>query len=89
MDDLKAGRTIDLPKLKDGVDAMIDSIVRNPSAFAWLKEMKRKDSYAYQHALGCAIWSASFGRHLGLEKHELQNLALGGLLCDVGKTRLP
>lgn len=89
MDDLKAGQNIDLPKLKDGVDAMIDSIIRNPSAFAWLKEIKRKDSYAYQHALGCAIWSASFGRHLGLEKNELQNLALGGLLCDVGKTRLP
>lgn len=89
MDDVKAGLNLDLPKLKDGVDAMIDSIVRNPSAFAWLKEIKRKDSYSYQHALGCAIWSASFGRHLGLEKTELQNLALGGLLCDVGKTRLP
>jgi len=89
MGDLKAGRELDLPKLQDGVAAMIDTIVRNPSAIAWLKEIKRKDSYSYQHALGCAIWSASFGRHLGLEKAELQTLALGGLLCDVGKTRLP
>ena len=89
MIDLEAGRSLDLPKLKAGVDAMIESIVRNPSAFAWLKEIKRRDSYAYQHALGCAIWAASFGRHLGLDRSELQSLALGGLLCDVGKTRLP
>lgn len=89
MDDIQARRSLDLPKLRDGVEAMIDSILRNPSAFAWLREMKRKDSYSYQHAMGCAIWSASFGRHLGLEKAELQNLALGGLLCDVGKTRMP
>lgn len=89
MADLEAGHALDLPKLRAGVDAMVESIVRNPAAFAWLKEIKRRDSYSYQHALGCAIWSASFGRHLGLDKTELQHLALGGLLCDVGKTRLP
>ena len=89
MSDLQAGKRLDLDKLKDGVDAMVDSILRNPTAFVWLKEMKRRDDYAYQHAMGCAIWAASFGRHLGLERPELQLLALGGLLCDVGKTRLP
>lgn len=89
MDDLRQGLRLDLGKLKDGVDAMIDSILRNPTAFAWLKELKRRDNYSYQHAMGCAIWSASFGRHLGLERFELRNLALGGLLCDIGMTRLP
>jgi len=88
MTDLQAGKRLDLDKLKDGVDAMVDSILRNPTAFVWLKEMKRRDDYAYQHAMGCSIWAASFGRHLGLERAELQLLALGGLLCDVGKTRL-
>ncbi|HEY0661028.1 MAG TPA: HD-GYP domain-containing protein [Lysobacter sp.] len=89
MDDLRLGLRLDLGKLKDGVDAMIDSILRNPTAFAWLKELKRRDQYSYQHAMGCAIWSASFGRHLGLERFELRNLALGGLLCDIGMIRLP
>lgn len=88
MEDLQDGKRLNLERLKDGVDAMIDSILRNPTAFVWLKEMKRRDSYAYQHAMGCAIWSASFGRHLGLERDELQVLALGGLLCDVGKVRI-
>jgi HD-GYP domain-containing protein (c-di-GMP phosphodiesterase class II) len=89
MSDLQNGRNLDLRKLKDGVDAMVDSILRNPAAFSWVKEMKRRNNYSYHHALGCAIWAASFGRHLGLEKDEVQQLALGGLLCDVGMTRLP
>ena len=89
MEDLKNGRELDLDKLRHGVDAMIDSITRNPSAFNWLKEIKRKDDYGYQHALGCSVWAASFGRHLGLEREDLRELALGGLLFDVGKTRLP
>src|SRR5690349_3703273 len=50
MGDLKEGRHLDLQKLKDGVEAMVDSIVRNPSAFTWLMEIKRRDDYHYQHA---------------------------------------
>ncbi len=89
MNDLQEGKQIDLERLKDGVDAMIESILRNPSAFVWLREMKQRDRYTYQHALGCAIWAASFGRHLGLEREELRILAMGGMLCDVGKAKLP
>jgi HD-GYP domain-containing protein (c-di-GMP phosphodiesterase class II) len=89
MADLQRGENLDLGKLREGVDAMVDSILRNPAAFTWIKEMKRRDDYSYHHALGCAVWAASFGRHLGLEREEVQKLALGGLLCDVGMTRLP
>ena len=89
MDDLQAGRNLDLAKLREGVEAMVDSILRNPAAFSWVKELKRRNDYGYHHALGCAIWAASFGRHLGLEKEEVQKLALGGLLCDIGMTKVP
>ncbi|HLM53020.1 MAG TPA: DUF3391 domain-containing protein, partial [Pseudoxanthomonas sp.] len=51
MADLAADRRVDLPKLRHGVEAMVDSILRNPSAFAWLKQLKRKDTYTYQHAM--------------------------------------
>lgn len=88
MQDLQDGRRLELDKLRNGVDAMIDSITRNPSAFTWLKAIKRKDNYAYHHALGCSIWAASFGRHLGLDRAELGELSLSGLLFDVGKTRM-
>lgn len=89
LDDLKQGRGLDLQKLRQGVDDMVDSITRNPAAFGWLREIKRKDSFFYHHALACSVWAASFGRHLGLEVDELRDLALGGLLFDVGKTLLP
>lgn len=89
MRDLRSGHKLDLQKLTEGIDAMVDSITRNPAAFGWLMEIRRRDEYSYHHALGCAIWAASFGRHLGVERPGLRELALGGLLCDVGKTRLP
>jgi len=88
-EDVRNGRDLDLHKLTDGVEAMIDSITRNPSAFLWLKELKRKDNRAYQHTLGSSVWAATFGRSLGLERHDLGELALAGLLCDIGKVRVP
>lgn len=89
MHDLESGGKLDLQKLADGVDTMIESITRNPAAFPWVMALRRIDDYAYQHALGCSVWAATFGRHLGLERQDLRELAMGGLLCDVGKVRLP
>ncbi len=89
MSDLHAGRDLDARRLREGVGAMIDSVTRNPNAFAWLKAIRKKSSYAYQHALGCSVWAASFGRHLGLSREEIDDLAFAGLLFDVGKTGLP
>ena len=65
---LQDGRSLDLQKLQDGVDAMIESITRNPTAFTWLKELKRKDNYAYHHALSSSVWAATFGRHLQIAR---------------------
>lgn len=89
MNDLRAGRDIDMATLREGVGAMIDSVTRNPSAFLWLKAIRKKSSYAYQHALGCSVWAASFSRHLGMNREEINDLAFAGLLFDVGKTTLP
>lgn len=87
--DLRDGKNLDLDRLKDSLALMIDSIVRNPEALAWLAKLKSKDTYTYHHSLGASIWAATFARHLGLPRHEIEQLALGGILLDIGKTRLP
>lgn len=89
IDDLREGKQLDLEALKDSVTMMIDSIVRNPEALAWLAKLKRTDAYTYHHSLGASIWAATFARHLGLPRDEIEQLALGGLLLDIGKIRLP
>jgi HD-GYP domain-containing protein (c-di-GMP phosphodiesterase class II) len=88
MDDLHNGGKLDVDKLAEGVDTLVESITRNPSAVPWIMELRRNSDYSYQHALGCSVWAATFGRHLGLERQDLCDLAMGGLLCDVGKIRL-
>lgn len=68
---------------------MVDSVLRSPDAFTWLSRVRAKDEYTYSHAVRSAVWGILFGRHIGLSKADLDVLALGILLKDIGKTRLP
>lgn len=89
LNDLYKGKALDIDLVKQGVEATVDSIMRNPSAFALLLQLEKSDEYAYVHSLGTSVWCAQFGRHLGLERSEVLNLALGGMLLDVGKVKVP
>ena len=82
-------KKLDVLILKKAVNPMIDSVLRNPDAYAWLTRLKHADNYSYNHSICCAVWAVAFGRHLGMPKKDLQTLALGALLFDIGKVKLP
>ncbi len=83
------GKPLRYQQAKQASKKMVDSIVKNPDAFAWLSRIKEKDEHTYSHSVRSSIWATLFGRHIGLELAELEDLALGVLLKDVGKTCLP
>ena len=89
MEDISSNKKLELPELRKLVTPMVDSIIRNPDAFTWLTRLKHKDNYSYNHAVSSSIWAVAFGRHLGLPKKDLQLLAIGALMFDVGKVKLP
>lgn len=89
MADIAGNKKLSLPTLKKAINPMVESIIRNPDAFAWLTRMKSKDDYTYHHSVSVSIWSVALGRQLGLPKKDLQSLGLGALLFDVGKMKLP
>jgi len=89
IDDLQRGQRIDIELLNDAVEDMVDTVNKAPEAMIWLTKLKKKDNYTYDHGLDSAIYMTAFGRHLGFPKHDLHELALAGMLFDVGKLRLP
>ncbi len=89
LSDMEQGKQLDVGGLKEGIAVMTESIVRNPAAMMWIISLRRLDDYNYSRSIATSVWCATFGRHLGLEMLSLKALALGGLLLDIGKTRLP
>jgi HD-GYP domain-containing protein (c-di-GMP phosphodiesterase class II) len=88
MNGLRSGRVLSVERLQATSTSLIDSIERNPDALAWLTTMRSKDAGMYRHAMAVAVLVLTCGRHLGLPRPGLESMALGGLLFDVGKTRV-
>lgn len=89
MCDVRDGNPVKMAAVKASVNGMVESILRNPDAFIWLAKLKDKDAYTYIHSIDTCALAIAFGRHLGLPRRELQHLAVGTLLFDLGKMKLP
>ncbi len=86
---LQRDNVLKLPIIEKSVDVMIESIERNPDAYIWLTRIKKFDSYIYRDSLSASVWATTLGRELGLEREQLNALAIGAMLMDIGKTALP
>ncbi len=89
INNLTKGKKLDLKKIKESTKQMVESVIRNPDAILWLMRLKQSDDYMYKHSLRCSILAIAFGRQLGLAKRQLNNLAIGAALMDIGKLKLP
>jgi HD-GYP domain-containing protein (c-di-GMP phosphodiesterase class II) len=89
VDDIRVGRKLDVSAVRGSLGLMVDSIVRHPDAFVWMTKLRQKDAYAYGHGVRSSVYSVVLGRHLGLSERHLQTLAMGTLLCQIGKAKLP
>ncbi|HTI96314.1 MAG TPA: HD-GYP domain-containing protein [Rudaea sp.] len=88
-DDIASGRELSVEYVEQVVRPLVASVLRSSDAFLFLDGMRKHDNYTYSHAIGCGALAAAFGRHLGLPEDTILSLATGGLLMDIGKTRLP
>lgn len=88
LDDVRQGRAISTEDVRDAVEPMVRSIVRNADAFLWIDTLRERGDYDYNHALGCSALAAAFGRHIGFPEDLLADMAGGGLLLDIGKLRV-
>ncbi|HHJ14412.1 MAG TPA: HD-GYP domain-containing protein [Gammaproteobacteria bacterium] len=83
------GQPLLVPEVQQAVNGVIESVVRNPDAFLWLRQLELAGGYNYQHAVGCCGLAVAFGRQLGIPREGLAELGLGAMLLDIGKLRLP
>lgn len=88
LDTLRGGGSVSREQIAAAVEPVVASLVRNPDAFFWLETLRKRDDYAYGHAINCCALAAAFGRYLGFPEMVLNDLATGGMLLDIGMTRV-
>lgn len=87
--DVWAGHPVEIARVEEVVDEMVESMVRNPDALMWVARLREQDLTTYGHGLQVAVYLVAFGRHLGFPRAELSQLGTIGLLLDIGKIKLP
>ncbi|MEO6925312.1 MAG: HD-GYP domain-containing protein [Rhodanobacter sp.] len=88
-EDITSGRELSVEHVEQAVRPLVNTVLRSADAFFLVEGLRRSDSYSYSHAISCSALAAAFGRHMGFDEETIFSLAAGGLLMDVGKTRLP
>jgi HD-GYP domain-containing protein (c-di-GMP phosphodiesterase class II) len=86
---LLSQQQIPIVEIKKVANRTVDAIIRSPDAYIWLTKIKNKQAYLYGHSVRTMIWALALGRHLGLSRHALANLATGIMLSNVGKIDIP
>ena len=87
-DSLNNGRHLDVAEVKSAISPLIEGVFHNQEAVAALLRLKECGDYRYHHGISMALWATILGRHLGLHRDELEKLAVGCAMCDLGMTEL-
>lgn len=74
-----------LDKVLINIESILDEIITNKHLMINMIDLKSFDDYTFSHSLNVAILSVIIGIQYGLNKKELENLALSALLHDIGK----
>lgn len=87
-EDMLAERPLALDITREVVQAIYDSMQKNPNVLLWMTSMQMPYEHHACHSFNVCILSMLFGKHRGKNRADLMALGTGGMLHDVGKTRI-
>ncbi len=89
MGDVRLGKQVSVEQIEPISEKMIESAFRNKDALISLSRIKNKDQYTFMHSVSVAGLMITFSRALGLDMDTIRQVAIGGLLHDIGKMKTP
>jgi HD-GYP domain-containing protein (c-di-GMP phosphodiesterase class II) len=89
MSSTRSGRQVDVASLDPLAERMVQSAFRNPHALTGISRIKTKDEYTFMHCVGVSALMVSFARELELPEQQIHDVAVGGLVHDIGKSMVP
>ncbi|TVZ37826.1 HD-GYP domain-containing protein (c-di-GMP phosphodiesterase class II) [Alteromonadaceae bacterium 2753L.S.0a.02] len=81
-------RRANIEQLIDSTTQVVESVIRNPDAMAWLCRVRATRKPIYMHTIRLAVWGAIVGRQLGLNRFTLTHLCSALLMTGIGKSRV-
>jgi HD-GYP domain-containing protein (c-di-GMP phosphodiesterase class II) len=80
---------VKVDQIKQVLTATVDSMIDNPDALMWVARTRDNDDYTYNFVLKQTIWALATARELGMNKADMERMALASILSGIGKSKLP
>jgi putative nucleotidyltransferase with HDIG domain len=87
--EVRMGKALDTGNAMLVVDEISQSVLRNSSALISLARLKSGDEYTYMHSVAVCALMVVLSLQLGLNKAQIREAGMGGLLHDIGKMAIP
>ncbi|HIE12086.1 MAG TPA: HD-GYP domain-containing protein [Desulfotomaculum sp.] len=71
------------------VEKIVQQVLANKGVLYNLMDIRAEDEYLFYHSVNVCLLATMAGATLGWGREQLEELALGALLHDIGKVRVP
>lgn len=86
--EISSGKKIDINEVNPIIESLTSTSGTNRLAIDSIMEVRRIDEYTYYHSINVSLLCIVIGKWLKLSKQDIKNLAMAGLLHDIGKTKI-
>lgn len=86
---VRVGKTFNIGEICQSVNSIIDEIVASPHIIVNLSDIRTYDGYTFAHSVNVCVLSVILGLRFQLNQLELRELAIGAILHDIGKMKVP
>lgn len=87
--ELYSGKELDFKKAEDISEHIYSKVNEGNSLMDCINSVKVADEYTYAHLINVAVYSVLLAKWMGLNDDQMKEVAMAGLLHDVGKTQIP
>ncbi|MFH1562836.1 MAG: HD-GYP domain-containing protein [Nitrospirota bacterium] len=89
LQEARTGKIIDKTKIKEVISKLVEEIIsKHQDSLINLIDIRSHDKYTFSHSINVCTLAALIGIKEKLKRNELEDLALGAILHDVGKTMI-
>lgn len=83
------GKKLIVDEFDDSLKSLVDEIIKSNNVLGRLRQIEINDEYTYKHSINVSLIATMIGKWMGFSKNEIYDLAMAGLLHDIGKSRVP
>ncbi len=80
---------LDINVYQETTDMILQEVSKNLEKIECIAQLRVYDEYTFSHTVNVSAMSSALGMTLGLSENQIKELALGALLHDIGKMRIP